>query len=386
MTTKKEKKALHFDPNEFIPTNEPVLDGNEKRYALECFEKNWISAGGKFTKEFEEKFAKYLGVKHAVVCSNGTSAIHLALKALKIGKGDEVIIPDFTIICSASMTILSDAKPILVDVDKYWCIDPAKIEEKITTRTKAIMVVHMYGNPANMEEIMKIARKHKLFVIEDACAAHGAEVNGKKVGSMGDVNCFSFYASKNITSGEGGMVTTNNSKLAQRIRYLKSHCFEVPRFMHRELGFNYRMTDVQAAIGLAQLENINNKVARRREIASNYAKLFSGVKEIELPHDPPWGKSVFWMYSILINHSFGKSRDDTIRLLGKKGIGSERFFTPMSQQPVFQKHTDNRYPDIKGNYAMSWDIGKRGMYIPSGLNLSFKQQERIAKTLLSLIN
>lgn len=367
----------------FLPTSEPVLDGNEKKYVLDCFKRNWISAGGYFTKQFEERFARWLGVKYAVACSNGTTAIHLALTALGIGPGDEVIIPDFTIICSASMTILTGANPVLVDVDRYWCMDPGNIEAKITSRTKAIMPVHMYGNPANMEKILAIARKHHLFVIEDACAAHGATVGRHKVGSMGDINCFSFYASKNITSGEGGMVVTNKKELADTVRLLRSHAFEHPRFVHRMLGFNYRLTDLQAAVGLAQLENIDKKVARRREIADRYAKLFADIVDIELPAEPPWGKSTFWMYSILIKPTFGKTRDEIIELLAKQRVGSERFFSPMSKQPVFLTGKDSRYPDTRGSYPVSDDVAARGLYLPSGLNITFDQQRRVVRSLVA---
>ncbi len=380
--TKKHKKSSQRSP--FIPTNVPVLDGNEKKYALDCFKRNWISAGGFYTGKLEEKFAQWEGVEYGVTCANGTAAIHLALAALNIGAGDEVIIPDFTIICSASMTILTGAKPVLVDIDKYWCIDPEKIEEKITSRTKAIMPVHMYGNPVNMEPILRIAKKHNLYVIEDACAAHGATVGRHKVGSMGNINCFSFYASKNMTTGEGGMVVTNDKKLSDKARLLKSHAFEKPRFIHRFLGFNYRMTDIQAAIGLAQLEHLTQKVSRRREIAANYMKLLKDTKDFELPSDPPWGKSTFWMFGLLVKPSFGRSRDEIMELLAEKGVGSERFYTTMSQQPVFIKGGDPRYPDVKGKYPVSQNIAPRGFYIPSGLGLTFAQQKFVVRTLLNL--
>jgi perosamine synthetase len=368
----------------FIPTSEPVLDGNEKKYVLEAFERNWISAGGKYTLELEEKWAKYVGMKYGVACSNGTTAIHLAITALGLQPGDEIIIPDFTIICSASMPILAGLKPVLVDVDEYWCMDPERIEEKITSKTKAIMPVHMYGNSANMEPILKIAKKHNLLVIEDACAAHGAEVDGKKVGSMGDVSCFSFYASKNVTSGEGGMILTNNKDIADYARSLRSQGFEKIRFIHRYLGFNYRMTDIQAAIAVAQVENIDKKIAKRREIAKYYTELLKDIPEIEIHKGAPWGKSTFWMFGVLIKDSFGRSRDEIIELMHDLGIGTERFYTPMSKQPVFIKGGDARYPDITGAYPVSQNLGACGLYLPSGLGITKKDQDRVVKAFLSL--
>ncbi len=368
----------------FIPTSEPVLDGNEEKYVVDAIRTNWISAGGPYTKRLEEKFAEWLGVKYAVACSSGTTAIHLAIVALGLKPGDEIIIPDFTIICSASMPILAGVKPVLVDVDKYWCMDPTKIEEKITAKTKAIMPVHMYGNPANLPEIIKIAKKYKLKVIEDACAAQGATVGNKKVGSIGNVGCFSFYASKNVTAGEGGMVVTNDEKVANLVRILRSQAFEKPRFIHRMLGFNYRMTDLQAAVALAQLENVDKKVAKRREIAENYSKLLAKQTDFELPSDPPWGKSTFWMYGLILKETLGRSRENIFGVLAEKGIGSERFYTPMSKQPVFLQETDERYPDVSGKYPNSVKVGEKGFYIPSGLGLTLDDQKKVVKALLSL--
>ena len=368
----------------FIPTSEPVLDGNEKKYVLDTLERNWISAGGKYSQLLEEKFAKWVGAKFAVTCSSGTSALHLALLSLGIGRSDEVIIPDFTIICSASTTLLTGAKPVLVDVDKYWCMDPKKIEEKISKKTRAIMPIHMYGNPANMKDILRIAKKYKLFVIEDACAAHGATVNGRKVGTLGDVGCFSFYASKNMTSGEGGIVVTNSEEVANLARIFRSQGFEKPRFIHRYIGYNYRLTDIQAAIAYAQLEKIDKKVARRREIAKNYIRLLKNVSEVSVHPEPPWGKSTFWMFGVLIKESFGRSRDEVIELLAERGIGSDRFFTAMSLQPVFLNDKSPNYPDVSGNYSVSRDVGARGLYLPTGLNITLDQQKKVVEILLSL--
>lgn len=369
----------------FIPTSEPVLDGNELKYLTQAIKvNNWISANGPFTQKFEKEFAKWVGKKYGVACSNGTTAIHLAVTSLGLGPGDEIIIPDFTIMCSASMPILSGVKPVLVDVDKYWCMDPVKIEEKITKKTRAIMPVHMYGNPANMSAILKIAKKHKLYVIEDACAAHGATVGDKKVGSMGEVGCFSFYASKNITSGEGGMVVTDDEKIANMARILRSQGFEKPRFIHRYIGFNYRLTDIQAAVAYAQFEKIDKKIRRRQEIAEYYQKLLKDVPEIEIMQSPPWGKSTFWMFGILVNESFGRTRDEVMALLAEEGIGTDLFYLSMSLQPVFKNGNNPLYPDISGRYPVSQDVALRGFYLPSGLGITKAQQKRVVKTLLSL--
>lgn len=371
---------------DFIPTNEPLLNGNERKYILEVLNANWISSGKK-TLDLERKFAEYIGVKYAVACSSGTVAIHLALSALGIGPGDEVIIPDFNIICSARMTLLTGAKPVFVDVDKNWCIDPDKIEEKINNRTRVILPVHMYGNPSNMDKIMYIARKHNLFVIEDACAAYGAEVNDKKVGSIGDIGCFSLYASKTVMSGEGGIVVTKNKKVAGIVSSLRNQGFGLEnRFKHKRLGFNYRITDLQSAVGLAQLECIEEKVRRKREIAAIYQELLKGVDDIEFQKDPSYGKSGFWMYGILLKNSFGRTTKEVKTLLALKGIGSEYFFTSMSLQKIFVKG-DNRFknfPDTKGKYINSHNLAKRGLYIPTGLRITKKQQGYIVNTLLSM--
>lgn len=365
-----------------IPLNTPVLDGNEKKYLLDVLKSGWISFNGKYTREFEKQFAYYLKVKYALSCSSGSAALHLGLLALGIGVGDEVIIPDFTIITSANSVIMCGAKPVLVDVDKFFCLDPEKIEEKISKKTKAIMVVHMYGNPANMEKIMQIAKKHKLFVIEDACDAHGAQTFGKKVGTMGDIGCFSFYSTKIITGGEGGMVVTNNKKLAKKVLGLRDYGHSKPRFVHKVLGFNYRISDLQSAICLAQLEKIDQKIKRKREIAQIYTNLLKSIGGIILPGDPPWGKSIFWMYGILIE-SFGLNRDQIIKGLARNRIDTSPFFVPMNKQPVFKKK-DPRYPNISDDYPISSKISKIGLLLPSGLNISQNQQKAVASTLLSL--
>lgn len=362
-----------------IPVCEPALDGRERQYVSDCLETTWISSAGKYINMFEEKFAEYCGARHGVACSSGTTAIHLAMEALGIGHGDEVIIPDFTLIVSANMVILSGARPVLVDVDRRtWCIDPKLIEEKITPRTKAIMAVHMYGHPCDMDAIMGIAGKRNLFVIEDCAEAHGAEVNGKKVGAIGDVSCFSFYGNKILTTGEGGMVVCNDDDIAKRLRLLCNQGFQEPRFVHNVMGFNYRLTNVQAAIGLAQTEMVEQKVEKKRWIGARYNEFLSGWPHLTLPVEEPWAKNVYWMYGVVINDSFGLSKEQLMSRLREKGVDTRAFFCPMSLQPVF-KGSDQRFPDISGNYPVSVDLWNRGLYLPSGLPLTEEQIQTVVE-------
>ena len=366
-----------------IPVCEPVLDGNEERYVLDCLRTNWISSAGKYIAAFEERFSSYSGGKYGIACSSGTSAIHLALMALGIGQGDEVIIPCFTLIVSANMVILAGARPVLVDADRNtWCINPEKIEEKITPRTRAIMAVHMYGHPCDMDPIMGLARRHRLFVIEDAAEAHGAEYKGRKVGAIGDAGCFSSYGNKIITTGEGGMIVTNNRELAERARLLRNQAFEEPRFVHRFVGVNYRITNIQAAIGLAQCEKIEEKVERKREIAWWYEGLLKDQPDLVLPYEAAWAKNVYWMYGVLLNDSFGRSKDEVMRLLKEKGVETRSFFHPMHQQPVFLSGKDPRFPDTSGHYPVSEELARRGLYLPSGLSLTKAQIEEVVEKLL----
>ena len=364
-----------------IPVWEPVLDGNERRYVLDCLETNWISSLGSYITRFEETVARWCGVPHGVACSSCTTGLHLALVALGIGPGDEVIIPDFTLIVSANTVIEAGARPVLVDADpKTWCLDPEKVEEKIGPRTRAIMPVHMYGHPCDMPRICEIARRRGLFVIEDCAEAHGAEVAGRRVGSFGDAACFSFYGNKILTTGEGGMVLCSDGKLAEEMRLLRNQAFEQPRFVHRRIGFNYRLTNVQAAIGLAQVEKVDEKVEKKREIARWYAEAFANVEDVELPAEAPGAKNVYWMYGVKLGDSFRRGRDGVMAALKEKGVETRAFFCPMHRQPVFQG-TDSRFPDVSGSYPVSDDLWKRGLYLPSGLGLTRSQVEEVAAKL-----
>jgi len=366
-----------------IPVWEPVLDGNEARYVRDCLDTNWVSSLGSYIPRFEETFARFVGAPYGVACSSATAALHMSLAALGVGAGDEVVIPAFTLIVSANTVIYTGARPVLVDVDpRTWCLDPSKIEEKITARTRAIMAVHMYGHPCDMEAIGEIARRHGLAVIEDCAEAHGAEIAGRNVGTFGDAACFSFYGNKILTTGEGGMVLCADSGFAAKIRLLRDQGFEAPRFVHNVVGYNYRLTNVQAAIGLAQTEKAREKVAKKREIGRWYNELFRGCPDVDLPFEAPGAVNVYWMYGVKLGTAFPQGRDAVMRQLKEKGVDTRAFFCPMHWQPVFRDRRDPRYPDTSGSYPVSEDLWNRGLYLPSGLSLTRAQAEEVAARLL----
>ena len=355
-----------------IPVCEPELGKEELKNVIDCIKTKMISgSAGKYILEFEEKFSKYCDAKYGVGTTSGTTALHLAIESLGIGDEDEVIVPTFTNAATAFAIIYGGGKPVLVDSEpKTWNIDTNQIEEKITKNTKAILPVHIYGHPCDMDPISNIAEDHNLFIIEDAAEAHGAEYKGKKVGGLGDIGCFSFYANKIITTGEGGMVVTNDEEIAEKAKLLRNLAFSKERrFLHNYLGFNYRMTNIQAAIGLAQLAKIDEFIRRKRSIANTYNLLLKNVSGITLPPEMPWAKNVFWMYSILIEDDFGINRDELMKKLEKKGIETRTFFIPMNQQPVFQKmglFKGERYP-------VAESLSRKGLYLPSGSGLKKKQ-------------
>ena len=352
----------------FIPVCEPLLAGKELEYVTDCIKTNWISSSGKYIEFFEKGFAEYCGVKHGVSASNGTTSLHLALASLGLKPGDEVIMPAFTIGSTAFAAVYCGAKPVLVDCERdTWNMDVSKLSEKITKKTKVIMPVHMYGQTCDMDPLLELAEKHDLYVVEDAAEVHGAEYKGRKAGSMGDISSFSFYSNKIITTGEGGMILTDDNAIAERARSLKNlaHSKE-KRFLHHDVGFNYRMTNIQAAIGLAQLERIDEYVEMRRRNAKLYSELLSDVEGLTLPVERRWVKNVYWMYSLLVEDSFGMPRDKLMEELREKGVDTRTFFIPMNQQPVFRE-----MGLFKGEkYPVSDEIGEKGFYLPSGSGLS----------------
>ena len=370
-----------------IPVCKPWLPGREKEYVNDTLNTNWISSAGKYIEKFEEEFSKFCGVKYGISCSSGFAALHLACAALGLKKGDEVIVPTFTMAACTNAIILTGAKPVLVDSDKEtFCIDVNKIEEKITERTKAIMPVHIYGHSCDMDPILDLAKKYNLFIIEDVAEAHGGEYKGKKLGSIGNVGCFSFYANKIITTGEGGMCVTDNLELAERIKKLRNHAFEVPRFIHNEIGFNYRLTNLQAAIGVAQVENVETLVEARRNIGIRYNKELSGIKGLILPVEKPYAKNVYWMYGVVLSDDISLTKEEVMQKLREEGIDTRSFFIPMHEQPAYVNKTIENSPDCSGNFEVAEKISKRGFYLPSSSNLTDEEIQFVCNKLKSIIS
>ncbi len=370
--------------NKFIPVCKPWLPGNEKKYVQEAMETEWISSQGKYIEKFEQEFAKFCGASYGVCCTSCYAALHLACLAIGLKKGDEVIVPTFTMLAPLTAIIQTGAKPVLVDADpETYCIDVNKIEEKITPRTKAIIPVHIYGHPCDMDRILEIANKHNLKVIEDVAEAHGAEYKGKMAGNFGDIGCFSFYGNKIITTGEGGMAITNNLVYYEKMKKLRNYAFEHPRFLHKELGVNYRMSNIHAAIGLAQVENAQMLVGARRNMGIRYNNLLKEVKRIKLPKEKENCKTVYWMYGIVLDDKL--NRDEIIEKLKERGVDTRNFFIPMHKQPVFLEKKFENSPDCSGDYKISEKIGEKGFYLPSSSNLTDEEAGFVCEKLKEVL-
>jgi perosamine synthetase len=380
---------------DLIPGNEPPLSpctsgprkskiysvaetrfvGNERDYLNRCIDSNWISSKGQFVSEFEKAFARHAGCEFAVACANGTAALHLVLAALGIGRDDEVIIPAFTMIATANAVRYTGATVKLVDSEpKYLNIDVDLTEAAITPRTKAIIAVHTYGHPARMQRLQKIARERHLYLIEDAAEAHGAEILGQRVGSFGLAGTFSFYANKIISTGEGGMVTTNDRKFADLVRRLCHHAFHPERhFWHEYVGFNYRMGNLQAAVGLAQTERFDEVVTARRRVRAWYDERLRSIPGLQIPAEAKGCKSVFWMYTVRTSSTFGCISHKLRTQLAQRGIETRSFFVPMHLQPIyFNQFRGQRFPVAEA-------ICKSGFYLPTHENLEERDVEWIVQ-------
>lgn len=367
-----------------IPVNQPLLDGNEKKYLAECIDSGWISSEGPFVQEFEKRFAARVGRKHAIAVSNGTAALDIAVEALGIGAGDEVIVPTFTIISCVGQIVRAGARPVLVDSDPItWNMDLTQLEAKITSRTKAIMAVHIYGLPVDMDPLLEIAGRHGIPVIEDAAQMHGQTYRGRACGSLGAISTFSFYPNKHVTTGEGGMVVTDDDEIAETARSLRNLCFEPgKRFVHERIGWNYRLTNMQAAIGLAQLERLDQFIERKRKMGALYQNLLGSLSGLQLPcASTDYAENVYWVFGLVIEDTVDFDATRAMELLAAEGVGTRPFFCPMHMQPVFRR----RDWFVRDSYPVAERLYRRGFYVPSGLALTDDQIHAVAKAVRKIV-
>jgi perosamine synthetase len=361
-----------------IPVSAPLLDGNEGKYLAECIRTGWISSEGPFVTRFEEQFAARSGRRFGVAVSNGSVALEAAVAALQLAPGDEFILPTFTIISCAAAIVRAGAIPVVIDCDhRTWNMTVDAIEAAITPRTRAIMVVHLYGLPVDMDPVLTLADRHRLKIIEDAAEAHGQTYKGRPCGSFGDISTFSFYANKHLTTGEGGMLVTDDEKLAERCRSLRNLCFQSKkRFVHEELGWNFRMTSLQAALGLAQLERLDEFVLRKRRLGAQYSELLADLSGLQLPlRRTPYAKNTYWVYGLVLNDEVPFAAEEAMRQLAKLGVGTRPFFWPIHEQPVFRRMGLFK----RGHHPVAERIARRGFYIPSGLALTDEQIVQVSQ-------
>jgi perosamine synthetase len=363
-----------------IPVNEPLLTGKEREYLAQCIQTGWISSEGPFVREFEKRFSKTVERKHGISVCNGSAALEAAVAALGLGPGDEVILPAFTIISCAAAVVRNGATPVFVDCDPFtWNMDVGRIEPRITSRTKGIMAVHIYGLPVDMDPLLRLAKAYNLSVIEDAAEAHGLTYKGKPCGSLGDISTFSFYPNKLVTTGEGGMILTDRDDLAESCRSLRNLCFQPQRrFVHERLGWNMRMSNVQAAIGLAQLKRLHEFLEIKRRMGRRYTELLQGIAGLQFPvPSTRYAKNAYWVYGLVLKDEIPFDASEAMARLAELGIGTRPFFWPMHEQPVLQKLGISP----KSSYPVSERLARRGFYIPSGLALKEEQIDRVVDAL-----
>jgi perosamine synthetase len=367
-----------------IPVFEPMIGETEIEYVTDALRRGEISGNfGTYLDRFEKGFAAYCGCKHGIAVTSGTTALHLAVDAAGIGAGDEVLVSASTNIATALGAYHNGALPVPVDSeDVTWNLDLELVESLITPRTKAIIPVHLFGHPVDMDHLMELAKRRNIIVIEDCAESHGATVRGRMTGSFGDMSCFSFYANKVITTGEGGMVTTNDDRLAERLRLLRNLGFTKPRFRHEVAGYNFRMTSYQAAMGLAQFEKIDSIIAEKRRVAAKYNALLADVSGLRLPVELNWAKNVYWMYALTVEPEFGLTRDELAGKLAQAGVETRTFFCPMNRQPVFK--------DLPGFRADNCPVADRlwetGLYLPSAPTLSDEKLEFVRDAIVAARN
>jgi perosamine synthetase len=367
-----------------IPVNEPLVDGNEERYLAECIRTGWISSEGPFVKRLEEGFAAKTGRSHGIAVCNGSVALDVAIAALGLGPGDEVILPSFTIISCAAAVVRAGATPVLVDCEPdTWNTNAERIAARITSRTKAIMVVHIYGLPVDIDPILALAHRYRLKTIEDAAEMHGQTCRGRPCGSFGDISTFSFYPNKLVTTGEGGIVLTDDPTLAERCRAMRNLCFQPgKRFVHEELGWNFRLSNLQAAVGVAQLERLDEFVVRKRHMGEVYLERIGNIRGLQLPlARTPYAENIFWVFGVVLEDRVPFDAAEAMRRLAALGIGTRPFFWPMHEQPVFRKlglFVNEIHPN-------SERLARRGFYLPSGLTLTDVQIQRVAASVREIM-
>jgi perosamine synthetase len=375
-----------------IPVNEPSIGEKEIEYVLDCLHTGWISSAGKYLESFEQAWASYCGMRYGIAVSNGTTALQVAVACLGLQPGDEVILPTFTIISCAQAVTYNGGIPVLVDSEpRTWCMDVNQVAAKITPHTRAIMPVHIYGHPVDMDPVISLAKQHGLRIIEDAAEAHGAEyLSGKgtpdevwrRCGSLGDISVFSFYANKLVTTGEGGMVLTNDPKVAEQARSLRNLCFHRERrFYHTELGHNFRLTNLQAAIGLAQIERMPETILKKRWMGETYTRRLKHIPTVQLPVEEPWARQVYWMYGLVLDESTDLNAVEFARRLLAEGIETRPFFLGMHEQPVFTNQ--GLFKDEK--YPVAERIARQGLYLPSGLTLTEAQVDEVCQAIEKIL-
>jgi perosamine synthetase len=367
-----------------IPVNEPLLDGNEERYLTECVKTGWISSEGPFVRKLEEDFAARVERRDGVAVCNGSVALDVAIAALDIGRGDEVILPSFTIISCAAAIVRAGATPVLVDCEgDTWNTTADRIADRITPRTKAIMIVHIYGLPVDMDPVFALARQHGLRIVEDAAEMHGQTYKGRPCGSLGDVSTFSFYPNKLVTTGEGGMILTDDSVIAERCRALRNLCFQPgKRFVHEHLGWNFRMSNLQAAVGVAQLERLDEFVVRKRRIGTVYQERLRDICGVQLPvARTAYAENIYWVFGVVLDGHVPFDAAEAMRRLAARDVGTRPFFWPMHEQPALRNmglFADEAYPNAER-------LARRGFYLPSGLSLTESQIDKVASAIQELM-